>query len=91
MQDLQDLVVLQHAEEPVEEDLEADGRRLRPVKHQTGDVEDGALLDYLHLHAEYELGTSADRVESWTDTEVKCWNDRWTYRLPIEVQNYDGK
>ena len=57
VEDLEDVIVLEDAEEAIEEDLETDGCRLAPVQHQTGDVEHDVGLDDLHLH-----GTGAIRT-----------------------------
>lgn len=41
-------VLPEHAEQPVQQDLESYGQRLATVQHQAGDVESRVWLDGLH-------------------------------------------
>lgn len=49
VQDVQHLLLLQHGEEAVEEDLEPDWHGLGAVQHQAADVEHHIGLNDLHL------------------------------------------
>ena len=50
MQDLQYLLMLQHTEEPIKEDLESYRGGLCAVEEQAGNVKDNIGLDDFHLH-----------------------------------------
>ena len=56
--------MLQDTEESVEEDLEANGRGVGTVQHQTGDVEHDVGLDNLHIHAQVQQVLVAEFVQS---------------------------
>lgn len=47
VQDLKDFVVLDDTEQPVKEDLEANGSGMGSVQHQAGNIEDDVRLDNL--------------------------------------------
>lgn len=49
VQDLEDFVLLQHTEQPVQKDLQADRDGLGPIQHEAADVEHHVGLDDLHL------------------------------------------
>lgn len=51
VQDLDHLLLLQHGEQAVQQDLQADGDGLRAVQHQAADVEHHVGVHDLHLAA----------------------------------------
>lgn len=55
VQDVQHLLLLQDAEETVQQDLEPHRHRLRPVEHQTADVKHHVGLHDLHLGGVVEV------------------------------------
>lgn len=58
MEDLQDLILLQHTEEPVQEDFQANGDGLSPVQHEAADVKHHIGLDDLHRACRIHGGDS---------------------------------
>ena len=62
VEDLKDVIVLEDAEEAIEEDLETDGCRLAPVQHQTGNVEHDVGLHDLHLDSTGAVRTPGLRL-----------------------------
>ena len=65
MQHLQDLLMLQHGEQPVQEDLQPDGRGVGAVQHQGSDVEHDVGLHHLHLQAQVHQVVGAELVQGW--------------------------
>ena len=76
MQDLQHLLMLQHAEQAVQQYLEPHRSGLRAVQHQAGDVEDDVGLHHLHLHAEVVRVLVAELVQGWNQKMEKLKTTR---------------
>lgn len=49
MEDLEDLILLQHTEEPVQQDFQANWDGLSPIEHQAADIKHDVGLNNLHL------------------------------------------
>lgn len=64
VQDVQHLLLLQHGEEAVEEDLEPDGDGLGAVEHQAADVKHHVGLHDLHLGRVVQV-LGAELVQGW--------------------------
>lgn len=79
VQDVQHLLLLQHGEEAVEEDLEPDRDGLGAVEHQAADVEYHVGLHDLHLGRVVQV-LGAELVQGWvrvgggqTHTHTQAW------------------
>ena len=65
MEDLKNLIMLEHTKEAVKKDLQSDGCSLGSVQNQAGDVKHDVRLHYLYLqHAELVHGTVAEFFKS---------------------------
>lgn len=72
VQDVQHLLLLQHGEEAVEEDLEPDRNGLGAVEHQAADVEHHVGLHDLHLGRVVQV-LGAELVQGWGGTHTQAW------------------
>lgn len=79
VQDVQHLLLLQHGEEAVEEDLEPDGDGLGAVEHQAADVEHHVGLHDLHLGRVVQV-LGAELVQGWVTVRGGGGNGRHTHR-----------
>lgn len=68
VQDVQHLLLLEHGEEAVQQDLEPDGDGLRAVEHQAADVEHHVGLHDLHLGRVVQV-LGAQLVQGWEEEE----------------------
>lgn len=68
MQDVQHLLLLQHGEEAVQEDLEPDRDGLGAVQHQAADVEHHVGLYDFHLRRVVQV-LGAQLIQGCTDGE----------------------
>lgn len=65
---MQHLLLLEHGEEAVQQDLEPDGDGLRAVEHQAADVEHHVGLHDLHLGWVVQV-LCAQLVQGWAQEE----------------------
>lgn len=70
VQDVQNLLLLEHGEQAVQQDLEPDRNRLGAVQHQAADVKHHVGLDDLHLGRVVQV-LGAELVQGCKEEQAK--------------------